>query len=341
MSKWNEYGFPDLSGVHFQTALQGLTCAVMERRKAIFGDEDYGVSDQIKDFYEDEKSYCYPIPEITKSIDHIFAHLYYYVLPDGSLFSLENAANYLKEDLIDLALRFDGEWPYPNSALKYDWCMQRYRFINLAWKTDYSLQTIESIDEESDGSGETYWDAVDNLKRTKYDNDFYVSFAMSLYTEWSKNTVYKDYYGVFRNLRIPNRVRYKLSAPGLVCLEITPRMTHLNSSGVNIPETALEFSIEQGDTFRQWKADDFGCGFKFNIPQVIFKQYIPDGTIPGTMVELTGLHKYLSSLGEAASFPVPKSGYNSGTITRGFYADSSCYTDLRETFQFYDEIKVE
>jgi hypothetical protein len=348
MSKWNEYGFPDLSGVHFQTALQGLTCAVMERYKAIFGDEDYGVSDQIKDFYEDEKSYCHPIPEITKSIDNIFAYLHYYVLPDGSLFTLENAANYLKEDLIDLALRFDGEWPYPNSALKYEWCMQRYRFINLAWKTrpDAFVDAI-SILEESSGNGETLSDAVNNLEHIRNKEDFYMSFYIEQESHHSIYDPGNHYYAVDRYSCIPRKVRYGLHSPGLVCLEITPRMTTINGGG-NIPEDALEFTKEGSDYVYKWEAYDFGLGLKFNTPQIFYSQYIPAGVEPGTDVELNGLFERLYSIATSASFPIPpvkphQPGIRNSftSIYRGFYSLLYCYADLRHSFEFYDEIKVE
>ena len=330
MSQWQNYGFPDLSGIPFQTALYGLTCALMERLQAV-GTHVYA-GDNILNFYENKNMYCYPIPGIVTDIDNLFYYLDAYVLPDGSVFSLENAAKYLQEDLIKMNTRCNGEWPYTDSALKYEWCMQRYRFINLAWKTNYWMQYVRSIYEKRSGSGETYSEAVSNLQRVEYDSGFYSHFGMELVTEKSNDSWY-----VARCLRIPDRVKYLPEVPGLVCLEITPRMTRQNNDGVNIPENALEFSHEDGDqTCRQWQANDFGCGLKFNIPQIFFSQHIPEGTIPGTEVELTGLSERLSALGNAASFPQPQSGYDYNMIARGFYAEISCFCDFRNYFDFYD-----
>ena len=329
MSQWQNYGFPDLSGVHFQIALQGLTCAVMERAQAL-GVAEYYIADELLNFYENKSMYCCPIYDIVNNIDGVFSSLYHYVLPDGSVFSLENAAAYLKEDLIKINNRTEGSWSYADSALKYEWCMQRYRFINLAWKTDYSMQIVNSIYEKSSGSGETYFKAVSELERTEYDNGFYSWFEMELITERGK-----DSWNVTRHLLIPDRVKYNLSAPGLVCLEIIPRMTRELHGDINIPENALEFSYKRDNTFCRWQADDFGCGLKFNTPQMFFSQHIPAGTIPGSEVKLTGLYKHLSSLGKAASFPVPQSGYDYSTFVRGFSAELSSFCDFRNYFNFY------
>ena len=329
MSQWQNYGFPDLTGVSFQTALYGLTCAAMERLQAV-NTHEY-VSDRILNFYEDKTMYCHPIFRIVTDIDNLFYRMNGYVLPDGSTFSLENAANYLQEDLIDMDQRCDTEWIYPYSALKYEWCMQRYRFINLAWKTAPSMQYVNFIYEKHAGSGDTYSEAVSKLEREEYKTVSSNTFEMSQITERGK-----DSWNVTRCLRIPDRVKYNLSVPGLVCLEITPRMLQINSNGVDIPEDALAFSHKHDNTFRQWQAYDFGCGLKFNTPQIFFSQHIPDGTVPGTMVELTGLYQKLSNLGKAASFPVPQSGYDYSMSVRGFSAELSCFCDLRNYFKFYD-----
>ena len=334
MSQWQNYGFPDLRGVSFQTVLYGLTCAAMERLQAV-GKHIYA-GDNILNFYENKKMYCYPISRIVRGIDNLFYHLDDYVLPDGSIFTLKNAADYLQEEVIDMAQFRDADWVYPHSALKYEWCMQRYRFFNFAWKTKYNMQIVNSIYEESSGSGGTYSEAVSKLELDEYKNGYFSGFEMSQVTVRTKDFQGKDYWNVTRYLQIPDRVQYNLSAPGLVCLEITPRMSRRDSSGMGIPEGALEFSSEQNGTLRQWQADDFGCGLKFNTPQIFFSQHIPEGTVPGAEVELTGLYKQLSALGKAASFPVPPSGYDSSTIARGFFAELSCFCDFRNYFKFYD-----
>ena len=329
MSQWQNYGFPDLAGVSFQTALRGLTCALMERLQAVGAHISAG--DNILNFYEDKKLYCYPIFRIVTDIDNLFYRLDCYVLPDGSVFSLKNAADYLQEELIDMDQLCDTEWGYPYSALKYEWCMQRYRFINLAWKTAPSMQYVNAVYEKHSGSGKTYSEAADKFEREEYNTVSSNTFEMSQITERGK-----DSWTVTRCLRIPDRVKYLLSAPGLLCLEITPRMTRRNCDGVNIPENALVFSHKQDDSFRQWQADDFGCGLTFNTPQIFFSQHIPETTAPGEEVELTGLYKHLSSLGKAASFPVPQSGYDYSMIARGFSAELSCFCDFRNYFDFYD-----
>ena len=118
-------------------------------------------------------------------------------------------------------------------------------------------------------------------------------------------------------------------------------MTTTNGGG-NIPEDALEFTKEGSNYIDKWIADDFGLGLKFNTPQIFYEQYIPEGVEPGTEFELNGLFERLYSIATSAPFPVPPVINDFYTaIYRGFSTPIYCYADLRQTFQFYDEIKLE
>lgn len=328
MSQWQNYGFPDLSGVHFQIALQGLLYALKERILAVYKD-DYSSSFDVFEICDEMQITA--IPDAVNRVDNVFYYLEKYILPDGNTFTLENAAKYLNEDLIKMNQRYEGSFPYADAALKYGWLLQRYRFINLAWKTAPSMQYCCSIYEKSSGSGDTFQEAVSRLEREDYYNESYNTFEMSLITErW------EDSLRVSRYLRIPDRVKYFPSAPGLLCLEITPRMTTKKSDYIDIPENALEFSYKQDDTFRQWQAYDFNCGLQFNTPQIFFSQPVPAGIAPGTEVKLSGLYEKLSARGDGASFPVPQTGYDYSMFARGFSAELSCFCDFRNYFDFYD-----
>ena len=204
MSQWQNYGFPDLSGVHFQTALHGLLCALKERLQAAGMLEN--IDPQILNACENMQAY--PIFRVITGIDNILDRLDRYILPDNSVFSLKNAAAFLQEELIDMDRAHDTAWNYPCSALKYQWCMQRYRFINLVWKTAPSMQYVNSIYEKSSGSGETYSEAASKLEREDYDNENYNTFEMSQITEQ-----WQDSWSITRYLRIPDRVKYFPSAP--------------------------------------------------------------------------------------------------------------------------------
>lgn len=326
MSRWSEFGFPDLAGVHFQTALHGLTKALEER--LFSGAIDLPGDIDILNVCENMRAY--PIRWAVGDIDNMFYYLRDYVLPDGSVFTLQNAADYLQEELIDMDKRSESQWRYPWSGLKYEWCMQRYRFLNLAWKSAPGIVRTTSVYERFAGSGKTFSEAVDKLEREDFSEAAYRDIEMSLVTECGNG-----WCSVTRTSDLPIRLKYGPRAPGLVCVEITPRM--IRDPYFDIPEDALEYSAVSGrENILQWKWDDFGCGLQINTPQIIFSQQMPADIEQGAEVDLSGLYKRLSAALKAASFSAPRPGYEYCTISRGFTANLSCFCDFRNCFEFYD-----
>jgi len=145
MSRWSEFGFPDLNGVSAEKAIAGLRLALYERLYAIAGDNA-----------------TLP-PAIVNHLDPIWqienylrgAGVTEFLMPDGiTTYSGQAAAEYLGEELIPVPQGGRSfNWSNPHPPISREWLQQRYRMVNLIYQVRPSRMTNWSVVGYGEGRG--------------------------------------------------------------------------------------------------------------------------------------------------------------------------------------------
>jgi len=315
MSGWSDYGFPDISGIHVQTALEGLVSALDERTYAFAGVKySFRYPDPIRD------GDAVPISDVMQHIENNLQFLETsqgnstLILPDGTPFSRSAAASYLGEELISVPTWGRGvgyDWSDPFPAIGYDWMMQRFRIINLIYRAKHeAVNGSIHGSEPFDCYGETIAKAVEEANRFWSVRSYNYEHLFTLYgiirTEtdpsWGVppgSTPYK----IRRSLALPTKFIYPLYVPAVLTLEGT---------------------ASAGGTF-----NDFGLGLTEG-------ENIVPVTVPADVSYMTPIEFDTTAAIERFCSTVPASVGNTG-----FEFDGVFFTDLRPSLEFYDPIEGE
>ena len=294
-SRWSEFGFPDLNGVSMEKAIAGLFLAVYERMYALFG-TGYQMPPEIV-------NHLAPIWRI-----EMFLRGYHYelLLPDGTPYSGEAAAEYLGEELIPVPVRGDGySWVYPYPPISREWLQQRYRMVNLIYQCAPSnpWDAMVTVSGYAYVNGDTIaeaWNAAD----AAYTETDYSGW---LYRAWVSLADWGRYYSAERTVSVPRCLIYQCHLTG------------------NIVETFT--AHKAGDIF-----DDFGTGITVGKHTRTIEA--PSGVAFGDTVNYPGASETLARLRTIRG--------TNDFITRGFQTTfvSRIY-DIRKGLEFYDPIEGE
>ena len=328
MSQWREYGYPDLIGVPFQTALQGLIYALRERVQAELVSNLHWAG--VLEIFD--KPGTYPVCNVVTSIEDLFKRMSTFVLPDGNAFTLENAAAYLQEELV----RVDGnptasKWYCPPGTM-FEWLTQRYRFLNLAYRVSTGWLYSNSIRERWYGQGKSFSEAVRNLTLDSLSDGEYTSFYGAVIS-----TASRESQSIEKIINVPRRIRYPFAVPGLICLEIEPVMSSLWKGDLSWEKEAGEFiAYPQADQCCKWQRDNMGLEMTFNTKQIFFTRQVSDEQEFQTWIELPELSDRVLNLFYNVPLFSPPGGYQYSRLVRGFEAPFRWFCDFRETLKFYD-----
>ena len=328
MSQWQEYGYPGLIGVPFQTALHGLINALRERTQAELV-SNLHLAGVLEIF---DSPGAYPVCNVVTSIEDLFKRMSTFVLPDGNAFSLENAAAYLHEELVQL--KGDptaSKWYCPPGTM-FDWLTQRYRFLNLAYRVSTGWLYSNSIRERWYGQGKSFSEAVKNLTLDSLSDGEYTSFYGAVIT-----TAGNGSQSVEKIINVPRRIRYPFAVPGLICLEIEPVMSSLWKGDLSWEKDAGEFiAYPQTDQCCKWQRDNMGLDMAFNTPQIFFTRQVSDEQEFCSIIELPELSDPVLDLFHNVPIVSPPGGYENSRLVRGFESPFRWFCDFRETLKFYD-----
>ena len=345
MSSWQEYGYPDLAGTPFQTALHGLLLALRERFEVAGGDLSNNLYLDICDKVNIVTGFpVVPISNATAYTDSLFNLAQrYYRLPNGEEFLLKTAADYLGEDLVDLN-------PYAGSVIPvesitddlYPWCMQRYRMLNVM--TQFNAGYYGGITSKRKNVflfydtiyGESPEDVIETTENY-FSLSGEVGVARHYYNE-------KDFYrGNWQEVYCPIKWKNQHSLPCDLMFKFKALKSGVNTSPqYRDDELISEVYPYPNDEDRKYRYEfnDFGLGLKFNDYNVFS---VPVNAPKDAEVDL--LNAGFPNIFEIVSRQqhlTPDSRYRNYECTTGFRATDVLITaDYKKSFQFYDEIKVE
>ncbi len=304
MSGWSDYGFPDISGIHVQTALEGLVSALDERTYAFAG---------VK------YSFRYPDPiragdavPISDVMQHSGNNLQFLksstlILRDGTRFSRSAAASFLGEELISVPTwrRAAGcDWSDPFEAIGHDWMLQRFRMLNLMYRTKHTVMNEVLYGENlHSGHGATIAEAVAKANEYYYETSYYGTGSTSradIVIEESDN-----WYSANQHILLPKKLLYPLYIPAVLTLEgtaVAPEGGIFNDFGFGLTEGANALPI----------------------------------TLPADVAYNTPIEFDTSAVVSNFRSPIPASAG-----TTGFYFPSYIFADLRPSLEFYDPIEGE
>ena len=328
MSQWQEYGYPDLNCVPFQTALHGLIDALRERAQVELVSNLS--SESVLNIFEEVRTY--PIYTAVWRIEQIFDKMKNFILPDGNAFSLENAAAYLQEELV----RFAGNstlplWSCPPGTM-FEWLAQRYRFLNLAYRVSTGYLYSDSIWERWCGEGESFSEAVRDLKLESQGGGEYTSFYGAVISN-----AYRESMSIEKIICVPRLIRYPFAAPGLLCWEIEPQMSRRYSGSYSWEKEAEEFTVyPQSNQCLKWQRDNMGLNMTFNTPQIFFTRQVSDEQEFRSIIELPELSGQVLDRFRNVPLSSPPGGYENSRLVKGFEASFRWFCDFRETLKFYD-----
>ena len=307
-SRWSDYGFPDIAGVHVQTALEGLVAALDERTYAVTGAP-----------YTYTKPVVSPIQDVMRLVENnfnwlstLYSHLFTFVLPDGTMYSPSNAASYLGEALIELPFFPTSQgydWSDPFPAIGYDWIMQRYRMLNLMYRARYdSLREILYGWSRYGGAGNTIAKAMEDannrwVEEIHYNTMTTDSFQAGITIETWDDPATGFPYSATMYISLPKMLLYPLYVPSVLTLEGTARA----------PENG---------TF-----DSFGTGLTEG-------ENVRPVTLPADVAYQTPVDFDTSAPVANFRSTVPASA---GKI--GFSFPSYFFADIRPSLEFYDPIE--
>lgn len=261
MSGWSDYGFPDITGVPIQTALEGLAAAVNERCYALnkfdplpSGGVNIGL--------------IAPVQTAMSLVEYAFEHFMQwvggfeepiggavFVLPDWTPFSLAAAAEYLGEDLISLPYfsRVTGyDWSDPFPDIGYDWIMQRYRMMNAAcmytFPNDHA--TVIYGGGAVDWTGDTLAEAWNEVDKN--------------FTERTETTGSGTFFAFARCDRWPSAD----SGPGYVCSRQIGVAQSLQFRGHTPGQLGARITATPWASYAEF--DDFGTGITEGEKTVLF-----------------------------------------------------------------------
>lgn len=305
MSKWQEYGFQN-GGTHIQIACEGLLAALTERYNAI------GI-----EVPEDLKS-CVSKNQFIESFDEFLeSNGYHFNMPNGRSCYPRYMAEYIGERLLDGRL---GAW-FPFS----DWVLQRYKFLNLIYDFCPLGNDLVSIKGVYQGFGDTRLEALNDYHGKTYEEKTIYSLKIEDSYQWGNVFPYDRLASVDRRFEIAKKIKSKI-----------------NAKSANIKCFATVFAYESETYNSRYYFYDFGTGLKKNERQVIFDFNVSDVKIGDYIKVQSEMLDTLAANIVDMSFPDKLQGHYNGVVSRNMDASLvDIRYDLRQSFEFYDEIKVE
>lgn len=305
MSKWQEYGFPN-GGTHIQIACEGLLAALTERCNAV------GI-----EIPENLQS-CVSKNQFIESFDEFIEYkLGYFYMPNGRPCYIRNMAEYIGEPLLNGIL---GAY-FPFS----DWFLQRYKFLNLIYDFCPYGNDLVAIKGVYQGFGDTRLEALNDYHGKTYEEKTIYSIKIEDSYQWGNVFPYDRLASVDRRFEIAKKIKSKINA---------------KSANIKCFATVSAYESETYD--RKYYFYDFGTGLKKNEKQVIFDFNVSDVKIGDYIEVQSAMLDTLADNIVGMSFPNKLQGYSNGVVSRNMEAGlTDIHHDLRQSFDFYDEIKVE
>lgn len=304
MSKWEEYGFPN-GGTHIQIACEGLLAALTERCNAI------GI-----EIPENLKS-CVSKNQFIESFDEFIEYkMVFFYMPNGSPCYPRYMAEYIGEILIDG--RLGRRFPFS------DWVLQRYKFLNLMYDYAPLNNSFLGIGGVFQGFGDTKLEALQDYHGETYEK----SMGHAVYIEDAYEWKSGDFdYLVRLDRRFDIIKRFK---------------SRVNAKSANIKCFATVFAYESETYNRRYYFYDFGTGLKKNEKQVFFDFNVSDVKVEDYIEVQSEMLDTLAANIVDMSFPDKLQNYSNGVVSRNMEASLiDIHYDLRQSFEFYDEIKLE
>ena len=341
MSRWQEFGFPQVCGVPVQTLLEGLFLACAERAK-IMGVYDETWDNLYERSFEKPCLYNFAVSTIENLIggDYREYHLMR-VTPDRKPLSLVELAAYLGEELINM--------PTTNSSLtgtlSCEWALQRYRMINasfLAVPVDYSPAFHYRTEFLDSGWQNSFNEAQKNLKNAETNVSGILLSASS--------QIHYDSIPEFRLARVchvPDKITYFAAKPVTLKLMGTAYLAdffqHPNPFEFAVDRELESYvhTVKNGseEEVGQWDFDDFGTGLPFKKETLLTEFLPPEEAAMNDVIDIPGL---ADSFFTKFSPPLPYSvSGNDGfcMTTRGMQADLTLLYDFSKHLEFYDPLE--
>lgn len=306
MSRWSDYGFPDLAGVPVGIALEGLYLAASERLFSWTG----------------ERLPAYDIRSIQRAVWDIEYYMRGNIdggpmidirLPDLTAYSISAAASYLGEELILMPIPGSSgyAWSDPYPPISRDWMLQRYRMLNVLYTVDsFRILSYSQIHcrygKSRDYVASTYsaaWDEVDR--------NFSIGTTTGL-----------EFFCRSRCDKFPNADE----GPDYICLR-----------RVAVPLDLLYFCHVPGDIIFRYmpmallgfEYDDFGLGLpegEWQTTTILTPPNVAKGDTVTFPAWWTGAFSTISGIRTTKS-----KGFDTG-----FY---EFFADIRKGLEFYDPIE--
>lgn len=327
MSRWREFGFPDLAGTPIQTALEGLYLAGLEKSDIY---NSYAEQEQSHGFYQKVfhgiTPVCNAVLYVYNLIEGFYTYHHIFRLPDGRELTKKNTADFIGEELIDIP-RIVYPGVYVNLPWKddlYKWAMQCYRILNQIYLVQGWETSIKSFRQYHHGTGKSFSEAASNGEVV---TDEYANWSFSLWAFCSASN--DGGYTISRELSVPVEFSYQWYKPGDIYL-----VSNASRSDPDAP--AQEENIENNN-YQLECFDSFGLQLPFKERKVLTHIPLPDDVRYEDTIKTGFKEKFNPDIKKILP-DVPPAGYGSSTVRCECDPRLEYWYDFRNRFKFYDPI---
>ena len=364
MSKWADYGFPQIHGVPLRKLLEGLYLACAERFK-ILGWYDtyepiypYNSADHMlttkgyEDLFSSGRNIYYVVNIIERMITYPDMDLFPILssgvsrcTPDLIPISPETLAEALGQDLVtpcSVADRNGGDESQPIWNVTYEWIRQRYEMINICYSAIdpmaqpvYRGQIWRAFDSYSEAEAyEKFYN--DPIIEPSYGYGIVVRYESS----FDSDNGNEDDFSLRRYISFVEQFPYRIAGPSDLKIYSTPlaSLAFWYPFLLDDPEkvkTSAEYIFEtdrpggqNGVGFYRSRYDDMGLGLEINKRQLFEEIALSSDIKKGDIISLSSLCDRIFAAGLKA---VPQSGPKNGNSEQ-IYQDG---IDINPTF-IYD-----
>ena len=327
MSRWREFGFPDLAGTPIQTALEGLYLAVLERMDI---QDEYYLQESHREFYQKVfhgiTPVCNAVLYVYNQMEGFYSHNSFFRLPDGRVPTKENTADFIGEELIDIP-RFVYPGVYVNLPWKedlYKWAMQCYRILNLIYLVKGWGRSVKSFYQYHHGTGKSFSEAASNGEVVTKE------YANSDFSLWAFCSAAGDGgYTISRVLSVPVEFLYQWYKPGDIYIVS-------NASRID-PDAPEQEETIKNNNYQLERYDSFDLQLPFKERKVLTHIPLPDDVRYDDTIKTGFKEKFNPDIKKILP-DVPPAGYGSSTVRCECDPNLEYWYDFRNHFNFYDPI---
>ncbi len=340
MSRWADYGFPQIYGVPVFKLLEGLYLANAERYKIMGWYDTYDPDSTLDSFdhmyttkgYEDLFFTGKPIYQVVHVIEMMFTDVSnqynrtaFRVTPDFERLSPETLAKALGQDLVEPPLtELPTGWDIPAIwHVTYEWIRQRYEMLNIATAAEDPMW-------DNPVWRASTWHAFDADSEAKAYEEFYASKPQPSSGSYGIGVRYEStfndngeekYFTLDRYVGFVEQFQYHIAGPSDLKIYSTPRQSRIFGNmfpleDVEKMETSAEYIYVSdhpngfnGLGYFRSRYNDMGLGLELNKRQLFSEIALSSDIKMGDMISLSSV---CDRVFEAGLKAVPQSGPKNG-----------------------------